>query len=132
MLELIKLCKSFDSELVLQDFDLKLDKGKVYMLTGSNGAGKTTLIKLIAGIYKPDAGEIKLDESNNFGQGSVSFCNTNPRTFFFRLTALENLNFYQDLSSASEEDNQIYSFSRDLGIEKLLNIQSINLNASFF
>ena len=128
MLELIKLCKSFDSESVFQDYDLKLDKGKAYLLTGSNGVGKTTLIKLIAGIYKPDSGEIKFDRTNNLEQGAVSFCNTNQRTFFFRLTALENLNFYQDLSSPSEEDDQIYSFSRYLGIEKLLNTQSINLS----
>lgn len=44
---------------IINNISLSLIKGKKYALIGENGAGKTTLIKLIAGIYKVDKGEVK-------------------------------------------------------------------------
>ena len=40
------------------DFDVRA--GEVHALLGANGAGKSTMIKLVAGLYSPDAGEITL------------------------------------------------------------------------
>ncbi|MGD9347821.1 MAG: ABC transporter ATP-binding protein [Candidatus Aminicenantes bacterium] len=52
------LSKSFGRKEVLKNFDLKLEKGKVYGLLGKNGAGKTTLIRMIMGVIPWDRGEI--------------------------------------------------------------------------
>ena len=41
--------------------DLMIGKGEVVFIAGGNGSGKTTLMKLIAGLYKPDSGQITLD-----------------------------------------------------------------------
>ncbi len=50
----------------LRDFDLEVNlnvaKGEILMLVGDNGCGKTTLLNMIAGLHKPDAGRIALDE----------------------------------------------------------------------
>lgn len=45
----------------LHDVSLELHRGEVLGLVGDNGAGKTTLVKCIAGILRPDAGEIVVD-----------------------------------------------------------------------
>ncbi len=57
-LELKNISKRFGSTTVLDDLNLRLERGKILALLGDNGAGKSTLIKIIAGYHQPDAGEI--------------------------------------------------------------------------
>ena len=61
LLEVVNLHKSFGPISVLRGVDLSLRAGEVLALVGDNGAGKTTLIKHIAGVYKQDGGEIRLN-----------------------------------------------------------------------
>ncbi len=53
--------KGFPGVKALQDVSLSLAKGSIHALLGENGAGKSTLIKIITGVYRPDAGELLLD-----------------------------------------------------------------------
>lgn len=46
---------------VLKNINLEITKGSRIAVIGCNGAGKSTLLRLIAGIYKPTAGEVKVD-----------------------------------------------------------------------
>ncbi len=46
---------------VLKDFSLEVQSGEWVGLMGPNGCGKSTMMKLLAGIYQPDAGEIHVD-----------------------------------------------------------------------
>ncbi|MFB9947551.1 sugar ABC transporter ATP-binding protein [Rhizobium puerariae] len=52
--------KEFPGVLALDNVQLRVKPGTVHALMGENGAGKSTLMKIIAGIYQPDAGEIRL------------------------------------------------------------------------
>ena len=52
--------KEFPGVLALDDVSFKLKRGTVHALMGENGAGKSTLMKIVAGIYSPDAGEVTL------------------------------------------------------------------------
>ncbi|CFX06184.1 ABC transporter-like [Syntrophomonas zehnderi OL-4] len=61
MIELSGITKHYEELEALNQVSLSVQKGSIYGLVGSNGAGKTTLLKLLAGILRPDAGDICID-----------------------------------------------------------------------
>ncbi|GAA1955600.1 sugar ABC transporter ATP-binding protein [Agromyces allii] len=60
MLELSRVVKSFGPVVALRSGSLQLDSGSIHALVGENGAGKSTLVKIVAGLYRRDAGEFRL------------------------------------------------------------------------
>jgi ribose transport system ATP-binding protein len=61
LLSISGLTKSFTATLALDAVDFDVRRGEVHALLGQNGAGKSTLIKILAGVYPADAGEIRFD-----------------------------------------------------------------------
>lgn len=53
--------KSFSRNIVLQGISLELNESEVISIIGGNGSGKSTLMKILTGIYKPDAGTIEIN-----------------------------------------------------------------------
>jgi inositol transport system ATP-binding protein len=60
LLEISGIRKAFPGVVALDNVGFKLKAGTVHALMGENGAGKSTLMKIIAGIYTPDLGEIRV------------------------------------------------------------------------
>ena len=60
LLEATGIRKGFPGVLALDDVSFRLRRGSVHALMGENGAGKSTLMKIIAGIYRPDQGKLRL------------------------------------------------------------------------
>ena len=60
-LEVHHISKSFPGCRALHDVSLHLNEGELLSVVGENGAGKSTLMKILAGVYTPDEGEIFLD-----------------------------------------------------------------------
>ena len=61
VIEICNITKKYDDFTCLEQVSLTIPDGTVYGLVGENGAGKSTLIRLIAGVYKADSGEIRID-----------------------------------------------------------------------
>ena len=61
LLSMRSIRKAFPGVLALDDVRFDLHRGEVHALIGENGAGKSTLIKLLAGVYLKDQGQILLE-----------------------------------------------------------------------
>ena len=61
VLEVTGIHKAFPGVKALSEAGLRLFPGEVHTLMGQNGAGKSTLIKVLTGVYQPDAGSIVLE-----------------------------------------------------------------------
>ena len=64
ILELAGVSKTFPGVRALSEVDLRLYPGQVTALVGENGAGKSTMVKILTGIYQPDGGSIRIDDTD--------------------------------------------------------------------
>ena len=58
LIELLDISKSFDGELVLDEFNLKIEENEFITLLGPSGCGKTTTLRILGGFEKPDTGKV--------------------------------------------------------------------------
>src|SRR5262245_23341288 len=61
LVELSGIGKAFGPVRVLKDIAFDVRPGEVHALLGENGAGKSTLIKIMAGVFPADTGEMRVD-----------------------------------------------------------------------
>jgi branched-chain amino acid transport system ATP-binding protein len=66
-LDLANVSLAFGGLKVVSKLDVHVEEGEIVSVIGPNGAGKTTLFNLITGIYRPDAGTIRLGEKDLVG-----------------------------------------------------------------
>jgi len=71
VLEITDVAKSFGSVIALKRMNLVVRRGRVHTLLGENGAGKSTLMKILAGVFQPTSGSIRLR--------GTSYAPKNPR-----------------------------------------------------
>ncbi|NDH07405.1 sugar ABC transporter ATP-binding protein, partial [bacterium] len=60
MVEAVGVSKQFYGVKALQNVSVEIYPGEVLAIIGENGAGKSTLMKLLAGVYQPDSGQIRI------------------------------------------------------------------------
>lgn len=94
LLELCNITKTFPGVVALDGVSFDVRPGEVHALLGENGAGKSTLIKIIAGAYQPDGGELL------FGGEPVRL--SSPREAAARGVAViyQEMSLYPELSVA--------------------------------
>jgi len=96
ILRIENLVKTFGGVVAIDGVSLSIEKGKIIGLIGPNGSGKSTLFKVIAGIYRPDRGEVffkgekitGLPPHRIFRKGIVK--SFQIPSLFYNMTTLEN------------------------------------------
>jgi branched-chain amino acid transport system ATP-binding protein len=97
LLELSQVSKAFGGLQCINRLDIVVNEGEIVSVIGPNGAGKTTLFNLITGVYRPDAGDIRLDGKSIVGLAPHTITNRGvARTFqtlrlFLNMTVKENV-----------------------------------------
>ena len=100
--------KKFGGVTALRRIRFKLESGKTLVLVGPNGAGKSTLQRIIAGLYKPDAGSValfgkKINYSDAKDRSRVSFVGENY-SLYDNLSVRENLLFFSTFYNMERKD----------------------------
>ena len=91
------LTKDFAGFTAVSDVSIAVRRGTIHALIGPNGAGKTTIFNMIAGVYAPDSGVVRLDGKAISGLRPDLICDAGVgRTFqlvkpFKGLSVLENV-----------------------------------------
>lgn len=128
--EIKHIQKRYGRRTVLRDVTLSCGRGEAIALVGANGSGKSTLLRSLAGILKPDGGELlwegtDLLRSRSALEQTVTYV-PQGTPLMEELTALDNLRLWYDAKSlsASLDDGML----RQLGIGDFLKVRASRLS----
>lgn len=90
--------KLFGSFAALRQVTVDLEPGRCYVLIGENGAGKSTLLRILAGLFRPSFGTVKLFENQEpqEARARIGYMSHAPM-LYDELTAQENLRYFAKL-----------------------------------
>jgi ABC-2 type transport system ATP-binding protein len=96
------LTRVFGGKVALEDVRFEVGAGQLHALLGPNGAGKTTLIRILLGLLEPSEGSVELlgrEVRRHIAElrHLVGFVPSGDRSFYLRITGLENLVFFARL-----------------------------------
>ena len=119
-----RLCKIYDNgKVALNDFDIKIPKGKIFGLLGPNGAGKTTFLSILTGALDKTSGEVYFEGKEVvFGERNdarIGFC---PQfdILWPSLTVVEHIQFFTKFKNFKPDNMTKYADSliESIGLSK--------------
>lgn len=136
VLEVVNARKEFPGVVALDNVSLRIRPGTVHALMGENGAGKSTLMKIIAGIYQPDQGEIwlrgepiKLDNPLAAQEAGISMIHQELLLMDY-MTVAENIWIRREPKNAFGLVNHHAMHEMTRALFERLNIRNIDPEAS--
>ena len=106
MVEINNLVKEFDGFRALDGANMHVKKGAIYGLVGPNGAGKSTLLRHLTGIYRQNAGTVKIDGEDVYEnariKGKFAFI-PDDIFYFMQANTMEMKRFYQGIYKNFDE-----------------------------
>ena len=111
-IKLENVSKRFKNENVLNGISYSFESGKIYSIVGRNGSGKSVLLKIIAGLYLQDKGNVLFDNKNynmiNEIPDNLGIVIVQP-SFINDLTGLENLKLLASIRNVATERDIVES-----------------------
>lgn len=111
-IKLENVSKRFKNENVLKGISYSFESGKIYSIVGRNGSGKSVLLKIIAGLYLQDKGNVLFDNKNynmiNEIPDNLGIVIEQP-SFINDLTGLENLKLLASIRNVATERDIVES-----------------------
>ena len=106
MIEVNNVTKKFGDFTALDGLNMHVERGAIYGLVGPNGAGKSTIIRHLSGVYKQDAGEIRIDGQPVYENEKLKqrFTVIPDDIFFFtQANTMDMMKFYKNLYPTFDE-----------------------------
>jgi ABC-2 type transport system ATP-binding protein len=103
---------SFGKNQVFKDFNLQIPDGQVCLITGINGVGKSTLLRLMAGVLRPDRGEIRYDAKLGADpRRKVGFV-SDALSLYESLTVAEAIGLHESVYGLSSFDDSLVQHTK--------------------
>lgn len=131
-LKMRHITKKFSGVTVLNDVHLDVKAGEVHALMGENGAGKSTLMKILAGIYSCDEGEILINGKAVTIRDTVAARNQGINFIHQEICLAENMSIAENLYIGMELCNGFFIDKRKMQeiTQEHLDSLGLNLNAN--
>ncbi|MCX6573635.1 MAG: ABC transporter ATP-binding protein [Candidatus Aminicenantes bacterium] len=114
----------------LDGLDLEVGRGRVFCLLGPNGAGKTTLLKILATLVLPDGGRALVEGHDvarepGRAKAAAGFAVGDERSFYWRLTGRQNLEFFAALYGlrGGDRDRRVSELLRLAGLDEAADLR---------
>jgi len=106
ILDVKNITKEFPGVKALTNFNFDLKKGEVHCLIGENGAGKSTFIKILSGAFKPNSGEIYINNGKHYYLTPYLARKTGIQTVYQEDILVPQITAAENIFLGSEIDNQ--------------------------
>lgn len=122
---------SYDTQEVLSDVNLQLEKGKKYLIVGPSGGGKSTVLRLLRKYFNPTNGEIQVDRNDLKDITKETYfhqiANIEQQVFVFEDTIRNNLCLYKTYT-----DEAVYSAIHAAGLMDFVNAHELGLERMLY
>ena len=126
LLECKDLCKSFDNRVILDNVNIKIERGKIVGLLGKNGQGKTTLIKLINDLLTPTSGEVLINGKKPSIESKKIISYLPERTYFDKSMKVSDIiKYFKEFYDNFNEEKALKLLD-DLELDKNLRLAKMS------
>ncbi|WP_072525165.1 ABC transporter ATP-binding protein [Clostridium sp. Marseille-P3244] len=128
MIELKDIDKTFQNIHAVDHVTASIHEGLIFGLIGSNGAGKSTLLRMIAGIIRPDSGELTVDGEPVYENPAIKsqICFLSDAPYYFQNADIRMMEDYYMMTYPAFDQKQFHSLIEKFGLDPKRKISSFS------
>jgi len=134
MIDIVNLKKSFPGQEVLQGLNLSIVANKITAIVGRSGCGKSVLLKLIIGLLKPDAGEVRVngDVLSNLEGSPLNEIRKKFGMLFQGAALLDSMDVFNNVAFPLREKTRLSQDEIKIRVEReLKNVGIVGMNGKY-